>query len=199
MCMGLTGDAHSHSLTQSAACVGCFPPGSRTQRSGRCADYPSHLLFVVVSVVWLVRILKIACHSQRCEASIFSATQAANHRDASSARSLEKAMPSLTGGRVRPSLRHARSTGEWRGSAKTRIKFFCCCFPIRESRPTSAAAAAEHAQKDSLLEKYGIDELSDTDGESELPENPMSPEQIARMRTCSSQQHGISSPADIMR
>jgi hypothetical protein len=58
MCMGLTGDAHSHSLTQSAACVGCFPPGSRTQRSGRCADYPSHLLFVVVSVVWLVRILK---------------------------------------------------------------------------------------------------------------------------------------------
>ena len=33
----------------------------------------------------------------------------------------------------------------------------------------------------SLLSMYGIDELSDTDGESELPENPMSPEQIALM------------------
>ena len=29
---------------------------------------------------------------------------------------------------------------------------------------------------------YGIDELSDTDGEGDLPENPMSPEQIALMR-----------------
>lgn len=157
-----------------------------------CAHVPCVAVFVVV-------ILKSHVHSQWCEAFDFRTAQPANHRDASSARSLEKAMPSLTGGRVRPSLRHVRSTGEWRGSAKTRIKFFCCCFPIRESRPTSAAAAAEHAQKDSLLEKYGIDELSDTDGESELPENPMSPEQIARMRTCSSQQHGISSPADITR
>ena len=33
----------------------------------------------------------------------------------------------------------------------------------------------------SLLSMYGIDELSDTDGESELPENPMSPQQIALM------------------
>ena len=86
-------------------------------------------------------------------------------------------MPSLTGGRIRPSLRHVRNVGEWRGSTKTRIKFFCCCFPIRES-----TSAAERAQKDSLLDRYGIDELSDTDGENELPENPMSPEQIARMR-----------------
>ena len=28
---------------------------------------------------------------------------------------------------------------------------------------------------------YGIDELSDTDQDSDLPENPMSPEQIAQM------------------
>ena len=34
----------------------------------------------------------------------------------------------------------------------------------------------------SLLSMYGIDELSDTDGESDLPDNPMSPEQIAMMR-----------------
>ena len=29
---------------------------------------------------------------------------------------------------------------------------------------------------------YGIEELSDTDGEEDMQENPMSPEQIARMR-----------------
>jgi hypothetical protein len=187
-------------LTHSLSCLRWLLPARfphAEKRSVRRLSFSSAICGCFRGVVGSY--FKIACHSQRCEASIFSATQAANHRDASSARSLEKAMPSLTGGRVRPSLRHARSTGEWRGSAKTRIKFFCCCFPIRESRPTSAAAAAEHAQKDSLLEKYGIDELSDTDGESELPENPMSPEQIARMRTCSSQQHGISSPADITR
>ena len=33
----------------------------------------------------------------------------------------------------------------------------------------------------SLLNMYGIDELSDTEGESELPENPMTPDQIAMM------------------
>ena len=35
-------------------------------------------------------------------------------------------------------------------------------------------------EKDSLLNQYGLDELSDTDGENEI-ENPMSPEQIAMM------------------
>lgn len=33
----------------------------------------------------------------------------------------------------------------------------------------------------SLLSLYGSDDLSDTENESELPENPMSPEQIAFM------------------
>lgn len=193
-------------LTHSLSCLRWLLPARfphAEKRSVRRLSFSSaiaacaHVPCVAVSVV--VLFFKSHVHTVRgVKPSIF-ATQPANHRDASSARSLEKAMPSLTGGRIRPSLRHVRSTGEWRGSAKTRIKFFCCCFPIRESRPASAAAAAEHAQKDSLLEKYGIDELSDTDGESELPENPMSPEQIARMRTCSSQQHGISSPADITR
>lgn len=93
-------------------------------------------------------------------------------------------MPSLSGGRVRPSLRHVRSIPEYRGSrSNSRIKFFCCCFPIREYT-NAEPSSAERGQKDSLLEKYGIDELSDTDGESDVPDNPMSPEQIARMRTC---------------
>ena len=34
----------------------------------------------------------------------------------------------------------------------------------------------------SLLSMYGIDEMSDTDGEGDMLENPMSPEQIAHMR-----------------
>lgn len=89
-------------------------------------------------------------------------------------------MPSLTSGRIRPSLRHVRQTGEFRGSSSgTRIRFYCCCFPVRERRTVAASACG---QEDSLLSKYGLDELSDTDGEGEVPDNPMSPEQIARMR-----------------
>ena len=44
-----------------------------------------------------------------------------------------------------------------------------------------------HAQ--SLLSMYGLDELSDTDGEGELPDNPMSPQQIALMRNRARRTH----------
>ena len=66
-------------------------------------------------------------------------------------------------------------------------KLYCCpCWPSRAKATSAPAGAAASAgrEKASLLSQYGIDELSDTDGESDVPENPMSPQQIAMMRAC---------------
>jgi hypothetical protein len=64
-----------------------------------------------------------------------------------------------------------------------RAKLFCCpCWPARDTSAKGAAAPSDvRREKDSLLAVYGLDELSDTDGEGEEPENPLSPEQISIM------------------
>ena len=60
------------------------------------------------------------------------------------------------------------------------------CFPCCPWSPGSSGAPTEACgsklEGHSLLAKYGVDELSDTDGDDDaVPENPMSPEQIAAM------------------
>ena len=60
-----------------------------------------------------------------------------------------------------------------------------CAFRTQAAPPPHGWLACyfvSHVPTQSLLNVYGADDVSDTDDETVLPENPMSPEQIALMR-----------------